>query len=187
MKTAKAARKSQTEVRAVMAACKRRVKMMRRAMADLDGVDESTIARYVKEIFDAVKEPSKSLADLEEEQRVRKRKQRAEETRRDAQAAGKTPERMSVAGPSHTPRTKMERKQLNNAEQLDRLQWKERAPERAEAGRLRQAEAHRARIVREQEAEAAAAEAAFSEAQKAIALASNPKPPTLTVADVAGL
>ena len=67
------------------------------------------------------------------------------------------------------------------------LQWKEGAADRTEEGKRRQAAAHEARLEREAAAKAAEAKAAFADAQKNIAAASNRKAPALTVADVAGI
>ena len=122
--------------------------------------------------------------------RRREERQRVEELRRWRQQRREERERLehvSVAGPSHTTPRSMAVTLRTQAEQIERLQWKEGAAERTEAGRRKQAEAHATRLAREEAAEAAAVKAAFVEAEKAIANAGNRKAPKLTVADVAGL
>ena len=129
----------------------------------------------------------KSAAELAEEERLLKRKHRARESRVAKLGSSSAPQHLTPAGPSHTlPRSKTIAPP-NHAEQLARLQWKEAAPERTEAGERKKAEAHAAKVARAEEAKANAAKQALSEAQKAIAMASNPKAPVITVADVAGL
>lgn len=151
--------------------------------------DLKELCRFLHRIIDEEHEMDapKSEGELAECERQRQRKQRAQQAR--LLKGDSTPVRTSSAGPSHTtPRTKGKAKASpTEAAKVERQQWKEAAPERTAFGQKQQAERHAAKMQREADAEAATAKEAFSKAQTALALASNPKPPKLTVADVAGL
>ena len=94
------------------------------------------------QVFDDSAEPTKTIAELEEEEKQLRRKQQAEASRRERKANPPEPRPYSVAGPSHIQPKVEHKAPLTEAEKLAALQWKEGAADRTAEGKRRQAEAH---------------------------------------------